>query len=82
MATETSASGDDRIGGFRFVRTIHPGATSVVMEVVQESSGKRYALKQLSPTRAEDPTERRLFEFEAKLGMQLRHPNLIHVQEY
>jgi serine/threonine protein kinase len=32
--------------------------------------------------RAEDPAERRLFEFEAKLGMELRHPNLVHVHEY
>jgi serine/threonine protein kinase len=82
MAIETNASGDDRIGGFRFVRTIHPGATSLVMEVLQESTGKRFALKQLSSIRAEDPAERRLFEFEAKLGMQLRHPNLVQVQEY
>lgn len=82
MAIETSTAGDDRIGGFRFVRMIHPGATSLVMEVVQESSGRRFALKQLNAGRAEDPAERRLFEFEAKLGMQLRHPNIIHVHEY
>jgi serine/threonine protein kinase len=82
MATETNVAGDDKIGGFRFVRTIHPGATSVVMEVVQESSGKRFALKQLNPSRAEDPSERRLFEFEARLGMEFRHPNLIRVHEY
>jgi serine/threonine protein kinase len=82
VAVETNAAGDDKIGGFRFVRTVHPGATSVVLEVVQESTGKRFALKQLSPVRAEDPAERRLFEFEAKLGMELRHPNLVHVHEY
>ncbi|MFO0908398.1 MAG: serine/threonine-protein kinase [Isosphaeraceae bacterium] len=82
MATETNSAAEDKIGGFRFVRTIHPGATSLVMEVVQESTGKRFALKQLSPTRAEDPSERRLFEFEAKLGMELKHPNIIHVHEY
>jgi serine/threonine protein kinase len=82
VAVETNAAGEDKIGGFRFVRTVHPGATSVVLEVVQESTGKRFALKQLSPVRAEDPAERRLFEFEAKLGMELRHPNLIHVHEY
>jgi len=81
VATNSAAS-DDKIGGFRFVRTIHPGATSVVMEVVQESTTKRFALKQLNPSRAEDPAERRLFAFEAKLGMELRHPNLIRVHEY
>jgi serine/threonine protein kinase len=77
-----AAQGDDKIGGFRFVRTIHPGATSMVMEVVQESTGKRFALKQLNATRAEEASERRLFEFEAKLGMEFRHPNLIRVHEY
>ena len=77
-----NVAGDDRIGGFRFVRTIHPGATSVVLEVVQESTGRRFALKQLSESRATESSERRLFAFEAKLGMELRHPNLIHVHEY
>jgi eukaryotic-like serine/threonine-protein kinase len=82
LAIDTNLAGEDRIGGFRFVRTIHPGATSVVMEVVQDSTGKRFALKQLNPSRAEDPSERKLFEFEAKLGMEFRHPNLVRVHEY
>lgn len=80
MATDTHA--DDKIGGFRFVRILHQGQNSTVMEVVQESSGKRFVLKQLLPKNAEDPTERKLFEFEAKLGMEFRHPNLIRVHEY
>ncbi|MBV8556570.1 MAG: hypothetical protein JO116_13495, partial [Planctomycetaceae bacterium] len=78
MATDTNTAGGARIGGFRYLRTIHPGATSVIMEVVQESTGKRFALKQLLASRAEDPNERRLFQSEAKIGMLLRHPNLIH----
>ena len=82
MSAETNIAGDDRIGGFRYVRTVHPGATSVVMEVVQESTGKRFALKQLLASRAVESSERRAFEFEGKLGMQLRHPNLIRVHEY
>ena len=52
------------------------------MEVVQDSTGKRFALKQLNPSRAEEPAERRLFEFEATLGKDLRHPNLVRVHEY
>ncbi|MBV8608555.1 MAG: serine/threonine protein kinase [Singulisphaera sp.] len=81
MATDTNTAGGETIGGFRYLRTIHPGATSVIMEVVQESTGKRFALKQLLASRAEDPNERRLFQSEAKIGMLLRHPNLIHVHE-
>ena len=49
MAGDTTQA-DDKIGGFRFVRTIHPGATSMVLEVVQDSTGKRFALKQLNPS--------------------------------
>jgi len=82
LAADTSIAGDDRIGGFRFVRTLHPGATSVVMEVVQESTGKRFALKMLNASRAEEASERKLFEFEAKLGMEFRHPNLVRVHEF
>ena len=82
MSVETNLAGEDKIGGFRFIRMIHPGATSVVMEVVQDSTGRRFAMKQLIASRAEESSERRLFEFEAKLGMELRHPNLVHVVEY
>jgi len=77
-----TTTSEDKIGGFRFVRTIHPGATSIVMEVVQESTGRRFALKQLNASRAEEASERRAFAFEAKLGMTLRHPNLVHVHEF
>ena len=82
MSADTNIAGEERIGGFRFVRTIHPGATSVVLEVVQESTGKRFAMKQLLASRGDDPAERKAFHFEAKLGMQLRHPNLVRVHEY
>jgi serine/threonine protein kinase len=81
MAAETSSVTNEQIGGFRFVRMIHPGATSVVIEVVQESTQKRFALKQLLESHASS-AERKAFAFEAKLGMQLRHPNLVRVHEY
>jgi serine/threonine protein kinase len=82
VTAETPIAGDERVGGFRFVRMIHPGVTSSVLEVVQDSTGKRFALKVLQESRAHDSSERKAFEFEAKLGMQLRHPNLIHILEY
>jgi eukaryotic-like serine/threonine-protein kinase len=84
VATDTNAStaGEDRIGDYRFVRVIHPGATSVVMEVVQEGTQKRFALKQLLASRAEDREERKGFEREAKIGTELRHPNLVRVYHY
>lgn len=82
VATELNLAGDDKIGGYRFVRTIHPGATSIVIEVLQEATARRFAMKQLLPSRAEDRAERKAFEFEAKLGQQLHHPNLVRVYEY
>jgi eukaryotic-like serine/threonine-protein kinase len=82
LATDSNATSDDRIGGYRYVRTIHPGATSVVMEVIQEGTQRRYALKQLLASRAEERDEYKAFMHEAKLGMDLRHPNLIRVIEF
>ncbi len=81
MATDLNTTSDDRIGGYRYVRTIHPGATSVVMEVMQEGTQRKFALKQLQASRAEDRDEYRTFMHEAKLGMELQHPNLIRVHE-
>jgi eukaryotic-like serine/threonine-protein kinase len=83
VATDVNtAASDDRIGGYRIVRTIHPGHTSMVMEVVQDSTQRRFALKQLMASRAEDREEYRLFAHEAKLGMELQHPSLIRVYEF
>src|SRR5438067_2183342 len=81
MAAETKIATNEMIGGFRFVRMIHPGATSVVIEVIQESTQRRFALKQLLESHASS-AERKAFAFEAKLGMQMIHPNLIRVHEY
>jgi serine/threonine protein kinase len=81
VATDSHIASDDRIGGYRYVRTIHPGATSVVMEVLQEGTQRRFALKQLLASRAEDRDELRAFMHEANLGRDLRHPNLIRVYE-
>jgi eukaryotic-like serine/threonine-protein kinase len=81
LPTEIHAISDDRIGEYRYVRTIHPGATSVVMEVLQESTQRRFALKQLLASRAEEREDYKAFMHEAKLGMELRHTNLIRVYE-
>src|SRR4051812_34853410 len=78
----TNTTSEDRIGDYRFVRTIYPGATSIVMEVVHDPTGRRFAVKQLLSSRGVDAAERRAFAFEAKLGMELQHPNLIRVHQY
>ncbi|HMF38544.1 MAG TPA: serine/threonine-protein kinase, partial [Isosphaeraceae bacterium] len=82
MATDSNTVNEDKIGGYRVVRVIHPGATSMVMEVVQDSTQNRFALKQLLASRAEDREERKTFEHEAKTGLEMRHANLVRVFEY
>jgi serine/threonine protein kinase len=81
LTTDINAISDDRIGEYRYIRTIHPGSTSVVMEVLQESTQRRFALKQLLASRAEEREDYKAFMHEAKIGMELRHANLIRVYE-
>jgi serine/threonine protein kinase len=82
VATDTNLAGGERIGNYRFIRTILAGQNSEIMEVAQEGTGKRFAMKELLESKARDPAERRVFEAEAKIGMELHHPNLIRVHEY
>jgi serine/threonine protein kinase len=82
VASDISSVHDDKIGGYRYIRTIHPGATAMVMEVLQEGTLRRFAMKQLLASRATSLAERRAFAFEAKFGMQMHHPNLIRVYDY
>jgi serine/threonine protein kinase len=82
LSTDANVLGEDKIGQYRYVRTLLQGQNSTVMEVSQEGSGKRFALKQLLPSKAKEPADRKAFEFEAKLGQELQHPNLIRVHEY
>ena len=72
---------EERIGGYRVVRTMLNGQNSAVLEVVQEGTGRRFAMKQLLHSRSGERSERKAFEFEAKLGMLLQHPNLIRVHD-
>jgi len=78
----TNTTGEERIGDYRYVRTIYPGSTSIVMEVLHEASNRRFAVKQLLSSRSDDASERKSFEFEAKLGMEFHHKNLIKVHHY
>ena len=80
MATNTT--GVERIGDYKYIRTIYPGSTSIVMEVLHEASNRRFAIKQLLASRGVDSSERKAFEFEARLGQELYHPNLIKVHHF
>lgn len=72
---------DDKIGNYKFVRTLLQGQNSTVMEVVEEGTGRRFAMKQMLVSKSKDPAELKAFITEAKLGMTLKHPNLVGVHE-
>lgn len=74
--------GEERVDGYRIVRTLLRGNSSDVLEVVQESTGRRLALKQLREASGTDPAERKMLAFEAKLGMEFHHPNIIKIHEF
>jgi len=80
--TMAKIAGSERVGKYRIVRTIHPGASAVVYEVELEGTVQQFALKMLLGSSAEDRESRRSFAIEAKLGLELRHPNLMRVHEY
>jgi serine/threonine protein kinase len=82
LATGTTTTGEDRIGNYRIVRVLQMGQNSVIMEVVQDGSGRRFAVKELLASRSSDAAERRALAFEAKLGLTFHHPNLMRVHEY
>ena len=82
VSTDTNLLGDDRIGGYRYIRTLHAGQNSTVMEVAQDSTNRRFVMKQLLSSKSNSSADRRSFALEAKLGMILRHPKLVRVYEY
>ncbi len=82
MSMDVGAGSEEKIGNYKLVRTLLQGQNSTVLEVVQDGTGKRFAIKELLPSKAEDKDERKAFEAEAKLGMELHHSNLIRVLEY
>lgn len=82
MSAAFTTQDEELIGGYKVVRLLLRGQSCDIMEVVQVSTGKRYALKQLREAGAADSETRRAFAFEARLGTQLSHPNLIRVVEF
>ena len=76
-----------KIDQFTVVTDIAPGQVSDVFEVIEEGSGKTFALKLLrdevvtDPTHPDNKTILTQFKQEFKLGEILDHPNLVRVHE-
>lgn len=69
----------ERLGDFRIVREIGRGGMGIVYEAIQESLGRRVALKVLPPNALLDETHVRRFHREARTAAALHHTNIVPV---
>jgi serine/threonine protein kinase/WD40 repeat protein/Tfp pilus assembly protein PilF len=68
-----------RLGDYQILREIGRGGMGVVFEAVQESLGRRVALKVLPPELAADQRFLRRFRREARSAAALHHSNIVPV---
>ncbi len=69
----------ERLGDLRIVREIGRGGMGVVYEAVQESLGRRVAVKVLPKQALLDSQQLRRFEREARTAANLHHTNIVPV---
>jgi hypothetical protein len=67
------------LGDFRPVREIGRGGMGIVYEAIQESLGRRVALKVLPFAAAIDPKQLQRFKNEAQAAAQLSHAHIVQV---
>ncbi len=81
-AEAPSEGGNERqLGDYRIVRELGRGAMGAVFEAIQESLGRRVALKVLPGTFALDPKRLERFRREARATARIHHPNIVPVYE-
>ncbi|WP_165228568.1 WD40 repeat domain-containing serine/threonine protein kinase [Aquisphaera insulae] len=68
-----------RLGDFRLIREVSRGGMGIVYEAVQESLGRRVALKVLPEAAALDPRSLRRFQVESQAAASLDHPHIVPV---
>jgi serine/threonine protein kinase len=69
----------ERLGEYRIVGEIGRGGMGTVYEAIQESLGKRVAIKVLAPAWANEDALCRRFEEEARTVAKLRHTHIVEV---
>src|SRR5262249_32324011 len=74
-AREAAGDGERRLGDYRIVREVGRGAMGAVFEAVQESLGRRVALKVLPGTFALDARRVERFRREARATARIHHPS-------
>lgn len=69
----------ERIGEFRLIRELGAGGMGIVYLAIQESLGRRVALKTMKPAFAQSPHSRERFRREAAIVGKLAHPSIVTV---
>jgi serine/threonine protein kinase len=70
---------EEVIGGYKVLKHLVTGQTSQVWEVVEANSGRHFAMKLLLPEKLHDGPSRRFLMHEARVGIELTHPNIIRI---
>ncbi len=70
-----------QIRGYRLLRVIGQGGMSTVYLAVQESLGRKVAIKVMLPETLADEVSRRRFENEARTIARLDHPHIVGIFE-
>src|SRR5438445_5361609 len=70
---------EDLIGNYRLVKCLLTGQMSQVWEVVETSSHRHFAMKLLLPEKGKDSEAKGMLYHEAKVGLELTHPNVIRI---
>src|SRR5262245_36377086 len=68
-----------QLGDFRIVREVGRGGMGIVYEAMQESLGRRVALKVLPAAARLDARHQQRFEREARAAARLHHTNIVPV---
>ncbi len=70
---------EEIIEGYRVVNTLATGQNSQVLEVVEVSSHRHFAMKILLPEKLADNTVKNMLAYEAEVGKEMMHPNVIRI---
>ncbi len=72
---------DEVIEGYRVVNTIATGQNSQVLEVEELSSHRHFAMKIILWEKRADKAVRKNLEYEAIVGKELSHPNIVKIHK-
>ncbi len=82
---EIEPDGASDIGPYRFATRIASGTTADVFRALKRQAAgadRAVVIKRMLRSRASSPEARATFEHEARLGLQIRHPNVVEVLDF